>query len=81
MLQRIGHIYELRRRIGHIYGGRGKMAVRVKLRIRTRNSGRDVETIALVNSGFETTTPPIACPTEASRGAPIASHRLPRDRL
>jgi len=38
------------------------VAVRVKLRIRARSSGRDVETAALVNSGFETTTPQLLIP-------------------
>ena len=36
--------------------------MRVKLRIKARGSGRDVETVALVNSGFETTTPQLLIP-------------------
>ena len=46
------------------------MAVRVKLRIRARGSGRDVETIALVNSGFETATPQLLIPRRLAEALP-----------
>lgn len=38
------------------------MAVRVRLRIRSISSGREVETSALVNSGFEAETPQLLIP-------------------
>lgn len=38
------------------------MAVRVKLRIRNRETGKVVETVALVNSGFEATTRKLVIP-------------------
>lgn len=38
------------------------MAVRVRLRIRSRRSGREVVTSALVNSGFEADTPQLLIP-------------------
>jgi len=36
--------------------------VRVKLRVKSRSTGREVEATALVNSGFETTTPQLLIP-------------------
>ena len=38
------------------------MAVRVKIRIKVLSTGKEVETIALVNSGYETYTPQILVP-------------------
>lgn len=38
------------------------MALRVKLRIRSRFSGREVDSVALVNSGFETLKPQLLIP-------------------
>ncbi len=43
------------------------MALRVRLRIRSRSSGREVETIALVNSGFETLKPQLLIPVSMAR--------------
>ena len=43
------------------------MAVRVKLRIRSRLSGRAVETSALVNMGFETEAPQLLIPLPLAR--------------
>ena len=43
------------------------MAVRVKLRIRSRASGRTVETSALVNTGFETETRQLLIPLPLAR--------------
>ena len=51
------------------------MAVRVKLRIRARGSGRGVETIALVNSGFETTTPQLLIPRRLAEELGIRPRR------
>ena len=62
---RIGHIYPIRRRIGHIYPLRKlvtSVAVRVKLRIKSLRSNREVVTSALVNSGFEAETPQLLIP-------------------
>lgn len=62
-VRRIGHIYRIRRRIGHIYrpGGVG-VAVRVRLKIKSLRSGREVLTSALVNSGFEAESPQLLIP-------------------
>ncbi len=43
---RVGHVYRIKRRIGHIYprGWVPPVAVRVKLRVRSLRSGREVVT-------------------------------------
>jgi hypothetical protein len=43
------------------------MAVRIKLRLKTRTSEEAVEVSALVNSGFETDTPQLLIPVELAR--------------
>ena len=43
------------------------MAVRVKLKIRCKLSDKELETSALVNTGFETATPQLLLPVEAAR--------------
>ena len=43
------------------------MAVRVRLRIKSRLSGRAVETSALVNTGFETEAPQLLIPLPLAR--------------
>ena len=43
------------------------MAVRVRLRIKSRLSGSEVETSALVNTGFETETPQLLIPMALAR--------------
>lgn len=45
----------------------GKMAVRVRLRIRSRLSGSEKLVSALVNSGFETATPQLLIPVALAR--------------
>jgi len=57
------------------------MAVRVKLRIRARSSGRDVETVALVNSGFETTTPQLLIPRRLAEALGIWPEMAPEARI
>lgn len=43
------------------------VAVRVRLRIKSRRSGAEVQTTALVNSGFESATPQLLLPVNAAR--------------
>lgn len=43
------------------------MAVRVRLKVRSKESGEEVETIALVNSGFETPTAQLLVPIGFAR--------------
>jgi len=57
------------------------VAVRVKLRIRARDSGRDVETIALVNSGFKTTTPQLLTPRRLAEELGIWPDMAPEARI
>ena len=57
------------------------MAVRVKLRIRARGSGRDVETIALVNSGFETATPQLLIPRRLAEALGVWPDMAPEARI
>ncbi|MHA1709905.1 MAG: hypothetical protein ACTSXJ_08830 [Candidatus Baldrarchaeia archaeon] len=59
-----GRIYrKRRRRIGHIWRLEGTgVAVRVKIRIKSKRTGRTVETAALVNSGFKTDTAQLLIP-------------------
>ena len=57
------------------------MAVRVKLRIKARSSGRDVEAVALVNSGFETTTPQLLIPRRLAEALGIWPEMAPEARI
>lgn len=42
------------------------MAVRVKLKLRSRTTGKELEVIALVNSGFETDKPKLLVPIKVA---------------
>ena len=62
---RVGHIYSIRRRIGHMYPLKklgDKVAVRIRLRIKSLRSNREAASSALVNSGFEAETPQLLIP-------------------
>ena len=53
------------------------MAVRVKLRIKSRlEAGVEVETVALVNSGFEVDAPEIVIPIRLAEGLNLRSRLL-----
>ncbi len=43
------------------------MAVRVRLKLKSRISGEVVETVALVNTGFETESPQLLIPLALAR--------------
>ena len=62
--KRLGHIYRLRGRIGYIYPptGPGRGGVRVRLRVKSPRTGREVITSALVSSGYEAETPQLLVP-------------------
>jgi len=42
------------------------VAVRIRLRVRSKTTGRELEVIALVNSGFETVKPQLLVPTRVA---------------
>ncbi len=55
----------------------GGMAIRVKLRLRSRLSPRsELSAVALVNSGFEADTPQILLPDAVARRLDLSSHML-----
>ncbi|MEM1537700.1 MAG: hypothetical protein QXK12_00165 [Candidatus Nezhaarchaeales archaeon] len=57
------------------------MAVRVKLAIVVKGSEEYRETVALVNSGFETTTPQLLIPRRLAEGLKIWPDMLPKARI
>jgi len=52
------------------------MAVRVRLKLRSRISGDSVETVALVNTGFETESPQLLIPLALARRLSLHLHHL-----
>jgi hypothetical protein len=54
------------------------VAVRVRLRVRSRSTGRELKTSALVNSGFETFKPQLLVPVRFAMVLGLWPH-IPRD--
>jgi len=54
------------------------VAVRVRLRIRSRTTGRELRAVALVNSGFETLKPQLLAPARAAEALGLWP-LIPRD--
>ncbi|MEM0317433.1 MAG: hypothetical protein QXI35_08460 [Candidatus Nezhaarchaeales archaeon] len=57
------------------------MAVRVKLRISVKGSEKSCETVALVNSGFETVTPQLLIPRGLAEELAIWPGMLPKAKI
>jgi hypothetical protein len=65
---RIGHVYKLTREESATSTPFGaNIAVRVRLRVKSRLTGSVVETSALVSSGFEAETSQLLLPTSLAR--------------
>ncbi len=56
------------------------MALRIRLSVRSRSSSREIETIALVNSGFETLKPQLLLPVSVAEALGLWPS-LPRNYL